>query len=204
MADPGSLGKYPDIDTCILFAVRDLLLQELQTNVDEDDPLRLKYICIGQLQEDYTRRKFSNAIALDFPNENNLPGKSWMKIEDPLLSQRSPVLVEMGGGGQQWMVRIYLRSEVYLKKEADEEGAFSKVTLERAAELRSSWFSRLRDALWGDAFLSGLHNSTGTESMTGGNWAVIEQYRMSEQGEKGNVILGVDMVLAYPVSKRQQ
>jgi hypothetical protein len=207
MAAPGS---FPDIDTCILFAVRDLLVQEMQTKVaevDPEDPLLLKYICIGQLQEDFTRSKFSNAIALDFINPSNPPvgvgaDKAWVKLEDPMLSQRDKVLVEIGkGGGQFEIVRIYLRSEVYLRKVADEDGVLAKATLETAAGARSTWHNRLQEALWSDPLFGGITNSTGSQHMVGGNWVVIEQYSMTEQGAKGTVILGDNMILAYPVRK---
>jgi hypothetical protein len=195
-------GKYADIDTCILFAVRDLLDARMNLAVSDTDPLRLKYIGIGQLQQDFTTTPYSAMILLDFPNDLWGAGSPWATLEGPINATRRGGYVEMGiGKGQLWIVRIALRSWVSLKTLTVSKRVVA-VTPDMAVEQRSEWFNRILEALLGDPLLGSITNKSGTQTMVGGNAAVVEKTKMTQMGERGAMIITVDMQLAYLVEKR--
>ena len=195
-------GEYLDIDTCILFAVEDLLETKLRAEIATDDALYLRYIEVGQLQVDFSLDKYHVAIGLDWPSDAWSAGDGWAQLEAvPLglqVSDRRPEVEMMGQ--QQWQAKIALRSRIVMRNVLI-DGQTTKVTRAMGFGYLSTWISRLQSALWSNPTLDGITNSNFKESIIGGNWAIIQKVRRNLAGEDGEVILAADMLLAYAVFK---
>ena len=183
------ISTYDDIGTAILFALRTVLLRELRDPYPDDDPLQLKAVSLGKLQDDPTSADFCNHIQLDFLPSDGSWGSPWngpQALPWAIGEGATRPFVEMGGG-EIWIWRYGLSARLYVEGE----------TLDVVAERRSSFLYRLTQSLRRNITLDGLQNTDKTQALVGSSTTIIEKIRLRKLGTDGEAFAIAELSLAY-------
>ncbi len=185
------ISTYEDIGTAILYKLRDVLLAELHDPYPDGDPLQLKAVSIGTLQQDPTSDDYKNHIRLDFLPADGSWGSPWngpQALPWAIGETATRPQIEIGGG-EIWIWRYGLSARLYVEGESRDV----------VAERRSSFLHRLTQCLRRNITLGGLQNADQTEALLGSSTTVIEKIRLRLPGTDGEAFAIIELGLAYMV-----